>query len=97
MELQCVEVLSEVVFIGANFYSSLKDHTYLEAMKKQWHDAGLDQYIYPAHGNQLTLVDQTGCQYNNTAQPWDPKFANLKQGSGDNGPEGYVHEALDFL
>lgn len=42
LELQCVEVLSEVVFIGANFYSSLKDHTYLEAMKKQWHDAGLD-------------------------------------------------------
>ena len=79
LELQCVEVLDEVVFIGANFYSSLKEHTYLKEMEASWHNAGLDQFIYPAKGNQLTLVDQTGCLYNNTAQPWDPKYGNLKK------------------
>ena len=79
LELQCVEVLGEVAFIGANFYSSLKEHTYLETMKASWHKHSLDKFIYPAHGNQLTLVDQEGCLYNNTAQPWDPKFANMKE------------------
>jgi len=80
LELQCVMVLEKVVFIGANFYSSLKEHDYLEDMKSSWHDAGLDDLIYPAKGNQLTLVDQTGCLYNNTAFfPSDPKYANLKK------------------
>lgn len=27
---------------------------------------GIDKFIYPTIGPQLTLVDQTGCQYNNT-------------------------------
>ena len=42
LELQCVEVLGEVAFIGANFYSSLKDKTYLKDMEDSWHAHGLD-------------------------------------------------------
>ena len=42
LELQCVEVLGEVAFIGANFYSSLKDKTYLKEMEDSWHAHGLD-------------------------------------------------------
>jgi hypothetical protein len=79
LELQCVEVLGAVAFIGANFYSSLKEHTYLETMKASWTKHSLDKFIYPAHGNQLTLVNQEGCLYNNTAQPWDPKYGNVKK------------------
>jgi hypothetical protein len=86
LELQCVEVLEEVVFIGANFYSSLKTHDFLEDMKASWHKAGLDQFIYPAHGNQLTLVDQTGCLYNNTAFIPDKKYENLRKDAFITGP-----------
>jgi hypothetical protein len=37
---------------------------------------GLDEFIYPSSGNQLTLVDQTGCQYNNTKilPPYESDF-----------------------
>ena len=66
LEFQCVDTLDEIAFIGVNFYSSLKSHDFLEDMKASATKYGLDEYIYPAKGNQLTLVDQTGCQYNNT-------------------------------
>lgn len=66
LEFQCVQRLDEILFIGVNFYSSLADHTYLEEMKAAATARGLDPYIYPATGPQLTLVDQTGCLYNNT-------------------------------
>lgn len=29
---------------------------------------GIDKFIYPEIGPQLTLVDQTGCTYNNTVK-----------------------------
>jgi hypothetical protein len=67
LEFQCVEELSEILFVGVNFYSSLKTPDYLEDMKASATKHGLDEYLYPSRGNQLTLVDQTGCQYNNTA------------------------------
>ena len=35
----------------------------MKASATKW---GIDEFIYPAKGNQLTLVDQTGCLYNNT-------------------------------
>jgi hypothetical protein len=66
LEMQCVEILGHVAFVGVNFYSSVPEHTYLEEMKQAWHNRGLDEYIYPKSGKQLTLVDQTGCKYNNT-------------------------------
>ena len=53
------------MFIGVNFYSSVPEHTYLDEMKAAATKFGLDQYIYPALGNQLTLVDHTGCNYDN--------------------------------
>ena len=64
LEFQCVETLGHIDFIGVNFYSSVKTHDYLEEMKASATKHGLDQYIY--EGKQLTLVDQTGCLYNNT-------------------------------
>ena len=66
LEFQCVEEFSEIVFIGVNFYSSLKTPDFLDDMKASATKLGLDEFIYPAKGNQLTLVDQTGCLYNNT-------------------------------
>ena len=45
-------------------------------MKKAAHDRGLDQYIYPSHGNQLTLIDQTGCKYENKVNT--PAMPNKK-------------------
>ena len=64
LEFQCVETLGHIDFIGVNFYSSVKTYDFLEEMKASATAHGLDQYIYA--GNNLTLVDQTGCQYNNT-------------------------------
>jgi len=66
LEMQCVEILGHVAFVGVNFYSSVPEHTYLEEMKAAWHARGLDDFIYPATGKQLTLVNQTGCLYDNT-------------------------------
>ena len=51
LELQCVEVLEKTVFVGANFYSSKKEHVFFDDMKKSWTDAGLDGLIYPKKGN----------------------------------------------
>merc|ERR1712166_628055 len=53
LEMQCVEILGHVAFVGVNFYSSVKEHTYLEEMKAAWHARGLDEWIYPASGAQL--------------------------------------------
>jgi len=44
-----VEELDEVLFIGVNFYSSVKNHTYLEDMSKSATKNGLDKFIYPPH------------------------------------------------
>ena len=83
LEFQCVEELGHVAFIGVNFYSSEKDHRYLEEMKAAATKYGIDKFIYPTIGPQLTLVDQTGCKYNNTM--YTPKMPdNLAA-------EEYVH------
>ena len=37
---------------------------------------GIDKFIYPEIGPQLTLVDQTGCTYNNTMST--PEIPNDK-------------------
>jgi len=80
LEMQCVEVLGHVAFVGVNFYSSVPEHTYLEEMKAAWHARGLDDYIYPASGAQLTLVNQAGCLYDNKNWgEYDSKYENLKQ------------------
>lgn len=80
LEMQCVEILGHVAFVGVNFYSSVPEHTYLEEMKAAWHARGLDDFIYPAHGAQLTLVNQTGCLYDNKNwSEYDPKYENMKQ------------------
>merc|ERR1719199_793004 len=80
LEMQCVEVLGHVAFVGVNFYSSVPEHTYLEEMKAAWHALGLDDYIYPKSGKQLTPVDQTGCLYDNKNWgQYDPKYENMKQ------------------
>lgn len=79
LEMQCVEILGHEAFVGVNFYSSASDHRYLEEMKAAWHARGLDEYIYPASGAQLTLVNQTGCLYDNTNWgEYDAKYENLK-------------------
>ena len=97
LELQCVEIFGHVAFYGSNFYSSLKEHTYLEEMKTSWHNAGLDYVLYPAHDSrQLTLVDHTGCLYNNTAMIQDPKFENLRKNAFHIGAEK-EQSVLDFL
>ena len=62
-------MLGGIKFIGVNFYSSVPEHTYLEEMKASATKFGLDQYIYPTKGNQLTLVDHTGCSYDNNVSP----------------------------
>jgi len=83
LEMQCVEILGHVAFVGVNFYSSVPEHTYLEEMKAAWHARGLDDFIYPAHGNQLTLVNQTGCLYDNKNwSEYDSKYENMKQQLG---------------
>ena len=80
LEMQCVELLGHVAFVGVNFYSSVPEHTYLEEMKAAWHARGLDSYIYPASGAQLTPVDQTGCLYDNTNWgEYDSKFEHMTQ------------------
>lgn len=80
LEMQCVEILGHVAFVGVNFYSSVPEHTYLEEMKAAWHARGLDDYIYPAKGAQLTPVDQTGCLYDNKNwTEYDPKYENMTQ------------------
>ena len=40
---------------------------------------GIDEYIYPKVGYQLTLVDQTGCQYNNTSNFPNQNFTDLSE------------------
>jgi hypothetical protein len=55
--MQCFEILGHAAFVGVNFYSSVPEHTYLEEMKAAWHSRGLDEFIYPASGAQLTLVN----------------------------------------
>jgi len=80
LEMQCVEILGHVAFVGVNFYSSVPEHTYLEEMKAAWHARGLDEFIYPASGAQLTPVNQTGCLYDNTNWgEFDSKYENMKQ------------------
>jgi len=65
-------------------------------MKAAWTKAGLDPYIYPAKGPQLTHVDQKGCVYDNGGLPWDPKFENLKGPQVSTIPE--IEEKVeDFL
>ena len=66
LEFQCNELLDATIFVGINFYSSVKDHRYLDDFKAAAEKYGLHQYLYPDHGPQLTLVNQTGCLYNNT-------------------------------
>jgi hypothetical protein len=72
LEFQCVEELGQTIFVGVNFYSSVPEHTYLEDMKSAFHDLGLDPFIYPKRGHQLTLRDYTGCQYDN--KNWTSEF-----------------------
>ena len=83
LEMQCVEILGHETFVGVNFYSSVPEHTYLEEMKAAWHARGLDNFIYPATGKQLTLVNQTGCLYDNTNwSEYDSKYENMKHQLG---------------
>jgi len=49
--------LGHVAFIGVNFYSAAKDHRYLKAMSDAATKYGIDKFIYPDVGPQLTLVD----------------------------------------
>jgi hypothetical protein len=65
LEFQCVEKLGVTVYDAINFYSSVPEHTYLDVMKAVVEKAGIHHYIYPDHGPQLHIVDQTGCKYNN--------------------------------
>ena len=39
---------------------------------------GIDKFIYPTIGNQLTLVDQTGCKYNNTVEATTPEQDRIR-------------------
>ena len=92
LEFQCVETLGHIDFIGVNFYSSVKTPDFLEEMKASATAYGIDEYIYA--GNQLTLVDQTGCQYNNTnILPGDEakEFSHFMEGIEDMLPK------LEFL
>ena len=63
LEFQCVEFFGKSVFIGVNFYSSVKDYRFLEDMKNAAGKYGIDEYIY--QGSNLTMVDHTGCKYDN--------------------------------
>ena len=104
LELQCVDTLGEIAFIGVNFYSSLKTHDFLEDMKASATKYGLDEFIYPSKGYQLTLVDQTGCEYNNTKLVPGEDNAEFKTFFESNyekeflsGPDGNTNHQLNFL
>ena len=65
LEFQCVEKLGFTVFDAINFYSSVPEHTFFDEMHAAMEKAGLHKYVYPSEGLQLTMVDFTGCKYNN--------------------------------
>ena len=46
LEFQCQNLLGKEVFVGVNFYSSAKDHRYLEEMKTAVEKYGLHDFVY---------------------------------------------------
>lgn len=66
LEFQCNELFDHTAFVGINFYSSVKEHTFYEDMLKSINDHKLHDYAFPKTGKQVTMVDHTGCLYNNT-------------------------------
>ena len=67
LEFQCDQLFGHTLFVGINFYSSVKDHRYFDDIAASIEGHGLHEYAFPSSGGpQVTKVNHTGCSYNNT-------------------------------